>query len=265
MISFTAFTPHPPVIIPEIGGGNIRYCQNTIRSMQKLASSAQDKDIDTIIFISPHTTLSPDNMIVSYNEKAVGDFAAFGHPEISYSSRVDLELAEEIIKGGKKHKLKVLPLMHDKEFVLDHGVLVPYFYLKPELNPSTEVIIIGFSNLSRSQHFAFGQVIAEIAEKSEKSIAILASGDLSHKNLDYGAEEIGQKFDKELVERVAGMDTAGILNFDVDLQEEAGECGYRSLLILLGALDGREIAVDVLSYEAPFGVGYMVAEFTTTQ
>ena len=60
------------------------------------------------------------------------------------------------------------------------------------------------------------------------------------------------------------MDTAGILNIDVDLQEEAGECGYRSLLILLGALDSREVDADVLSYEAPFGVGYMVAEFTAT-
>lgn len=265
MLIFAAFTPHPPIIVSGIDDKNIQYCKQTISSMQELAYRTEDKDIDTIIFISPHTTLNPDNFIVSYNQDAAGDFNAFGHPEIAYKSRIDLDLAEEIIKRSNKNKLKALPLTHDKNFLLDHGILVPYHFLKTELNSSTELVIIGFSNASRSEHFAFGQVLAEVAAKSDKNIAIIASGDLSHKNLDYGAEEIGQKFDKELVSLVENMDSAGILKIDPDLQEEAGECGFRSLLILLGALDGQEIKSEVLCYEAPFGVGYMVAEFQINQ
>jgi len=48
---------------------------------------------------------------------------------------------------------------------------------------------------------------------------------------------------------------------DKNLVEEAGECGYRSIIILLGALDGLDWKPEILSYEAPFGVGYLVANF----
>ena len=53
-------------------------------------------------------------------------------------------------------------------------------------------------------------------------------------------------------------DIKGILNLDLDFVEAAGECGLRSILILLGALDGLNWKPEILSYEAPFGVGYLV-------
>lgn len=261
MLSFAAFTPHPPIIIPKIGEDNIKHCQATIKAMKLLAEKIEDKDIDTVIFISPHTTLSPNSMMVSYNDEARGDFAQFEHPEISFRSKIDIELAEEIIKQGKKAKLKVQPLTHQDSFLIDHGVLVPLYYLKPELPSSCRIIIIGFSAASRADHFAFGQTIREVAEKSDESIAIIASGDLSHRIFDYGAEMIGKKFDQELVENINKYDPKKIMSINPDLQEEAGECGYRSLLIALGATDGLPVKPEVLSYEAPFGVGYMVANF----
>lgn len=42
---------------------------------------------------------------------------------------------------------------------------------------------------------------------------------------------------------------------------EAGECGLRSLYVLAGALDGVKVKGNLLSYEAPFGVGYAVMRF----
>ena len=43
--------------------------------------------------------------------------------------------------------------------------------------------------------------------------------------------------------------------------EEAGECGIRSLYILLGDMEGNSIQGELLSYEGPFGVGYGVMKF----
>ena len=54
----------------------------------------------------------------------------------------------------------------------------------------------------------------------------------------------------------------GILNIDSGLLEEAGECGYRSILICLGMLDGDTVVSEILSYEGPFGVGYLTADLT---
>jgi len=43
--------------------------------------------------------------------------------------------------------------------------------------------------------------------------------------------------------------------------EEAGECGFRSILIILGILNQLDCKFDALSYEGPFGVGYLTANF----
>ncbi|MFH1207865.1 MAG: hypothetical protein V1668_04725 [Patescibacteria group bacterium] len=43
--------------------------------------------------------------------------------------------------------------------------------------------------------------------------------------------------------------------------EEAGECGLRSIIMLLGMLNTVSYEPELYSYEGPFGVGYMVTNF----
>jgi aromatic ring-opening dioxygenase LigB subunit len=56
-------------------------------------------------------------------------------------------------------------------------------------------------------------------------------------------------------------DLRGILKMDTRLIEKEAECGLRSFLILLGIIEEYKYEVEVLSYEGPFGVGYLVANF----
>jgi AmmeMemoRadiSam system protein A len=72
---------------------------------------------------------------------------------------------------------------------------------------------------------------------------------------------MGKTFDEKLVAAIASYDTQAVLNLDPELIERAGQCGLRSIVILLGALEGLEVKAEVLSYEGPFGVGYLVASF----
>ena len=55
--------------------------------------------------------------------------------------------------------------------------------------------------------------------------------------------------------------TDEIFAFDDKFIEQAGECGLRSFLILLGALSKINYQPELLSYEGPFGVGYLVMNF----
>ena len=50
-----------------------------------------------------------------------------------------------------------------------------------------------------------------------------------------------------------------MIDVDEGLRNRAGECGYRSILVALGGVDENLRDHQVLSYEGPFGVGYMVA------
>jgi len=78
----------------------------------------------------------------------------------------------------------------------------------------------------------------------------------------YGFHPDGPKFDKALIDALKKKDIKTIFKLD-DLYPEAGECGLRSFCFLLGILEASGIKwqPEVLSYEGPFGVGYLVANF----
>jgi AmmeMemoRadiSam system protein A len=68
------------------------------------------------------------------------------------------------------------------------------------------------------------------------------------------------RFDEQVVESIRSSSPGRIAEIDQDLRRLAGECGYRSMLVALGAAEGLDAACEVLHYEAPFGVGYLVAQ-----
>jgi len=97
-----------------------------------------------------------------------------------------------------------------------------------------------------------------------KRLAWIASGDMSHVLAEegpYGLHPSGPKFDKKFTDLLKKKDVSGILNMNPRLVEEAAECGLRSFCMLLGALEEEKAdwQPETLSYEAPFGVGYLVA------
>src|SRR5665648_933192 len=64
------------------------------------------------------------------------------------------------------------------------------------------------------------------------------------------------------VVRTAPRLSGGLGRMDPILLEGAAECGLRSFMALGGFLgDDATVEPEILSYEGPFGVGYMVARF----
>ncbi len=105
------------------------------------------------------------------------------------------------------------------------------------------------------------------AKNVGRRICIIASGDMSHKVNDkspYGMAPEGALFDRCVSNCIAQGNIAGLLSIEAGLREKAAECGYRSLVILCGAFDGEMPLTELLSYEAPFGIGYNVSKFMPT-
>jgi AmmeMemoRadiSam system protein B len=113
--------------------------------------------------------------------------------------------------------------------------------------------------------YQVGAAIQDAAWLEGRPIVVLASGDLSHRltpDAPAGFNPEGEVFDRELMRLVRQADIDGILNIDQSQREAAGECGYRTLVMMLGAFDESQVTSEVLSYEGPFGVGYGVAVLT---
>jgi len=145
----------------------------------------------------------------------------------------------------------------------DWGFNVPLFFLAKDFKGKIEQHLIGLE--SPQFYFDEGKKLYTKYKIQDTEYAIIASGDLSHclkEDGPYGFNPDGPKFDKALIEALKKKDIEKILRLD-NLYPEAGECGLRSFCFLLGILEesGINYQPEILSYEGPFGVGYLVVNF----
>jgi len=145
----------------------------------------------------------------------------------------------------------------------DWGFEVPLHFLVK--NHSFEIKPILTDLESPKVHFERGKEFIRSLPRATRG-AWIASGDMSHRLKEdgpYGFHPSGPEFDQEFIRLLKAKDIQGILNLNPELIEGAGECGLRSFCMLLGALEASKIKwePEILSYEGPFGVGYLVTQF----
>lgn len=260
MLKSAYICPHPPLLIPSIGQSNLSKINSTVKAMNELGDEIKKLEIETVVIISPHGPMQMGLMSVLGAEHLEGDFLQFGdNTSMSFENNLDLGL--NIKKIADTRNIPVQKINNDTG--LDHGAMVPLYFLTKH-NPDLKIVLIAFSYLDYQKHFEFGEVIYEAIESMDEKIALVASGDLSHRltpDAPAGYSPRGKEFDELLIKLLENNNTGEILNLDSSLIEEAGECGLRSIIILLGALSNLEYKFEKLSYEGPFGVGYLVGRF----
>lgn len=202
MISFACLSPHPPLLLPDIGSdADKKAVAKTIGSLKFLKKKLAGIQPQTIVISSPHP---------------------------------------------------------------DWGFNVPLHFLAGEL--AAEIITRLCGPDSPQSHYEEGILFYEQRLKNlETKVALIASGDMSHRlKIDgpYGFHEQGPQFDAQVIKDLKNKNMNSLMDLDKKFPE-AGECGLRSFCFLLGILEGAKIAwqADILSYEGPFGVGYLVADF----
>jgi len=152
------------------------------------------------------------------------------------------------------------------ENILDHGSAIPLYLLKSAASDRKIIVVAPASSLSLNDQFNFGAKLATVIKASDKKIAVIASGDLSHrlkKKSPAGYSPKGAKFDNKLIEYLNEPATAAanILKMDAKLITDASECGLKALVILLGVLSEISWRAEVLAYQTDFGVGYLSFAF----
>jgi len=200
------------------------------------------------------------------------NFACFSpHPPLllpSVGSKEDREKVKKTIEALEELGKKLRDIKPDCIIISsphqDWGFNVPLHFLAKDFKGEIKTFLTGFE--SPEFYFDEGKKLYILKIKNLKlKIAIIASGDLSHclkEDGPYGFNPDGPKFDKKLIESLRKKDIDTILKLD-KIYPEAGECGLRSFSFLLGVLEAAKInwQPEILSYEGPFGVGYLVANF----
>jgi len=244
---YTVFVPHPPILVPEIGQGEERKSQASLDAYREISSRLVRAKVETIILISPHAPLTKVGITLRTEEVVQGNFAQFGAAQLSFSFTCDTTLIAQF----QKDLSGVVAIQGS----MDHGALVPLYFLQ-KAGWSGKVVLLGMPLEGPEE---YGLRMGQILDKLPGRYALVASGDLSHRLKEdgpYGFDAAGPEFDQAVLKALQ-RDAKELTSLSNDLIENAGECGYRSLRLALAAKEG---APEVLSYEGPFGVGYMVAD-----
>ncbi|MFA6513819.1 MAG: AmmeMemoRadiSam system protein B [Patescibacteria group bacterium] len=257
--------PHSPLLIPEIGRANHSFLDKTNVAYQKIKEDLISSAIETIIIVSPHNQIGDKFFILNAAPEMELSFSDFGFIPPKNFFKGDILLCDHIKNQLKNESL--IKIISEKN--LDYGSAIPLHLLKTPETALKVLIISPAEKLELEEHFNFGLKLAEIIKNSDKKIAIIASGDLSHRlkrKSPGGYSPKGAKFDNKLIEYLSESNTAkeNILKMDKKLILEASECGLKPIIITLGILEENNWDANILAYQTDFGVGYLSLEFILT-
>ncbi len=260
-------SPHPPIVVPEIGEEEVERCAATRDGLQQMAGLVAEARPDTVVIISPHGPVIREAMTLVASPILEGNFREFGIAGSLLRYGNDLRLVNRTVDEAAKRGVNVVSADPKRAGsfrlpeALHYSFLVPLYYLKQAGYEGR--LVAGAAGLPPHEKLLdFGRAVQAASVELGLRVVYIASGDLSHRLTDgapAGYDPMGKVFDQKVVTALSHGDCRALLNLDPALIERAGQCGLGPILTLFGALDGYGLLPQVLSYEGPFGVGYCVS------
>lgn len=260
MIVFAAIVPHSPLLVPTIGKEHRQKLAGTTAAVSEVEQALYLAKPDTICLISPHGARYPDAFSINLAQKYSGNFKAFGDFSTTVTAKGDFLMIDHL---QRKLREENVPFTLTSNEEIDYSFSVPILLLTTHL-PSWKLIPVSPSMHDGKSHYDFGTQLKRILHAEERRVAVIASADLSHKvtkDSPGGATPEGEKFDAAMVEFAATNKPDQLFALSPDIIENAGQCGYRPIMTLLGTLDEINVTPKKLCYEAPFGVGYLTVRY----
>lgn len=242
--------------------GRDKEAASTLKGLEALAAIWRGLPVpDNILLLSPHQPYAIGALALNSSAVARGDFAPFGAPGVTFDLDIpteDVAALAEFLRGESfPVKAGAAP-----DLTRDQGSTVPLYFLRRTYGELPKIILGSPIGLGLSAAYRLGELLGGFDDG--KKWALLASGDLSHRLIPgapAGYSPAGRVFDEAVVAAMSSGDASGLLSMPPQTLENAGECGLRSVLAMLGlcSSSGRSGDIEVLSYEGPFGVGYCTA------
>ena len=255
--------PHPPVMIPEIGGNELSRIALTVRTEEQAMRKMVSSGMETVIIISPHNLCFHDGPALFLADSISGNLSDFGYPQLSMTLSIDRMLAEAVLQEAAP----LIPLhrvdeeevrRYNRTLTIDWGTFVPMYYLqKAGFKGQAVMLSPCFSNYEINE--ILGTIVERTAARLGRKIGVIASGDLSHRltpESPNGYTEKGILFDKAVMDALRRRDKTPLTSMTPEFIDEIAMCGLPSVYFLFGILSQRKADMPCFSHEGPFGVGY---------
>jgi aromatic ring-opening dioxygenase LigB subunit len=95
-LAFVGIAPHPPVMVPEVGGEMALEVRASIEAMRDLTERVKACGAETVALISPHAPLEEHAFVAYDGPRLRGDFANFRAPQATVEAPLDGELLDAL-------------------------------------------------------------------------------------------------------------------------------------------------------------------------
>lgn len=244
-----AVVPHAPVLVPAIASAHASFTEPTRTALKEIGVRHTAAHVDTVIVLTPHGPSVDERMTIISGDALRPDFRTFGDVS-SYPAWNGNPSVAQLIRSlaDEEH----VPTALATSEALDYGTAVPL--VAAEWPKKSTVIPIAIDHLSREMIIRIAHVINEATHRSHARIACIASADLEERTSHRDDADRPTPWERAIA-------TAVRTGRSEELPEDDGRsCGFSPIAVLLAMLSGTPANGDILSFQAPFRVGYMVAD-----
>ncbi len=271
-LEYACITPHGGDIIPRLAVRKTeRLFEKTRESVRKIARDIRDVKPDTIVIASPHNLRLRDKIGIVTSENTTGQLRGPRGRKVSLSLKCDREFAQDILQESSRNRLPVVGANYgtsegpSSDMAMDWGTLVPMWFVAREERVKARIVIVTPSReIPLSQNITFGMAIANMAEKSKKRIAFIASADQAHaheKSGPYGYHRSAAKYDEFVSGAIQKNRIESISRLSKRFVEEAKPDSLWQMAILAGITRVVKMQGTLLSYAVPTYYGMLCASF----
>lgn len=262
MLCAAYIVPYSPLLLPMIHDEVQDQLQKTLSGYHQAAKEISEYHPDTIVIISTKAFGYKDYIHIAPGDAASGSFAKYEHSEYALAVEYDTVLVNQICSLAKHNHIPAGKRgEHSPE--LDTGTMVPLFFINQYMS-SYRVVRISTSEVDFEQLDRLGQCISAAAEDIDRKIVIIVSGELSKRLSEespYGYHKDAAVFDQFILCSLKDNDPKAWDNINPDLVKASGQTILGALQMLKGAVSDTLFRTTPISYEAPFGIGWLVASF----
>ncbi len=266
----------PSMVLSELPGPHQGCRAAAIAGHHEIARRARERGVDTFVIFDVHWLVN-SGFHVNAGEHFSGIYTSHELPhfirDLAYDHDGDPELATAIAEAAARRGLRARA-HHSTSLTLEYGTLVPMRYMNPDRRFRV-VSVAAWCNWHRQEDSrVFGEAVREAIEASDRTVAVLASGSLSHRfqddrDAEAGMDRISREFYRQVDLRVVDLWQAGRwAEFCAMLPEYAlhccGEGHMHDTVMLMGLLgwDAYRGNCEVLTpYFPSSGTGQINAEF----
>lgn len=247
--------PHSPVLLPGLAEPVRKNVAQTTSAIATLAQQLLKLEPDLLLMVTAHAepTGSSHRLGLLQGPKFSFSFAEFGDLVTTGSVPGAVGFVHHI-----KEQLETsfpIPFISGDELPYTMGVPLACLGVQFSNLPLAGLQLpkdITWEELRRLSQF-----LAEHLAQSNKRLVIVATGDLSHTTKTDATE--CKIFDQVFTNSVRAAEIDTLANLDQKLRERTRECLWAPTLFLATVLQEQYRGAKVLSYEAPAGVGLLVA------